>query len=94
MTRTTRQAFAHEVLKDFRNLSYDDCRHLMKRPSVKNVRDSDGKEYQAETQAFWDDSDHLSIRVRASFSEGALSDLPPPNADFIISPSGSFIGED
>ena len=94
MTRTIRQALAHEVLKDFRNLSYGDCRDLMERPSVRNVRDSDGKEYQAEAQAFWDDSDHSNIRVSVSISGGGLSDLLPSTADFVISPSGSFIGED
>lgn len=93
MGRAARARIASQVLKELRNLSYDECRDLMKKVSTKVVTGDDGQKFQVEIEAFWDDGKRKNIRVQVAVSDGGWSDFVPTVDAFIISPDGSFVGE-
>ncbi len=52
-----------------------------------------GAEYQIEVEVFWDGQQGGDIRVLGSIDDGGWSAFRPLCEDFIIAPSGKFVGE-
>jgi hypothetical protein len=77
-----------------RTSSYQDLLKHIEKTSSTQLNGPDGKQYQIETQVFWDTMRSGNLRVMVSVDDGGLSSLKPLCGDFIISPDGSFIGED
>ncbi|MGO9591134.1 MAG: hypothetical protein ACLP3K_13945 [Candidatus Acidiferrales bacterium] len=61
--------------------------------STRSLRGTDGKAYELEIQATWDEKKNGNVRVLVAVSGGGLSDFVPLCRDFIIAPDGSFVGE-
>jgi hypothetical protein len=81
-------------LENLHKLPYAELCKLVSKTSITKSQGPDGKQYQIERQAFWDTKEGGNIRVMVSADDGGLSAFNPITADFIISPDGSFIGED
>jgi len=93
MNREAALAEAEKILQSLRKLSYRECRKLMEQRSTKTVQGPDGKTYQLETQAFWDSKKNGNIRVMVLVDDGGISAFKPLTRSFIISPDGTFVGE-
>jgi hypothetical protein len=57
------------------------------------VTGDSGAIYQVETEVFWDDKAHETIRVFASIDDGGRPAFMPMTAAFILAPDGGFVGE-
>jgi hypothetical protein len=84
-----------EQIKVLRQQSYS---QLMGYKDTKNIKcleiiGKSGVKYQIEIESFWDDKPGKNLRVRVCIDDGGLRVLMPLSEDFIISPSGSFVGE-
>jgi hypothetical protein len=77
-----------------RTSPYQDLLKYIDNPSSTILNGPDGKRYQIETQVFWDTKKSGNIRVMVSVDDGGLTSFKPLCGDFIISPDGSFVGED
>jgi hypothetical protein len=93
MNRPIARTLIEEELRRLRKLSYTELLKLVDTASTDDMQGPDGKRYQIERQAFWDDKKGHNIRVVVSVDDGGLRALIPMTGSFIISPDGSFIGE-
>lgn len=82
-----------EVLRTYRAREYCDLSNLIDSPNTFEVNGDSGVQYQLEVQAFWDDEPGNNIRVMISIDDGGLRAFYPITEDFIMSPSGTFVGE-
>ena len=57
---------------------------------VRSVRGSDGRDYQIEIEAEWDDQPGGSVRVVGAIDDGSFRDFLPISAEFIVAPDGSL----
>jgi len=62
-------------------------------PEHRVARTRDGKTYQLEVEAFWDNRKGGDVRVIVSADDGGLRAFVPVTDDFIKAPDGSFVGE-
>jgi hypothetical protein len=62
-------------------------------PYTKTMTSEDGKFYQIEIQAIWDDKPGGNIRVLGSIDDGGIRAFFPLTEDFIKSPMDEFVGE-
>lgn len=87
-----RELLAPYVIK-YRALSYGDLRKKLVSHEVDTweIVEENGAMYQFEVECFWDDEPEGDIRVIAA----VFGDPRGPSVveDFILSPSGTFIGE-
>jgi hypothetical protein len=83
---------AQELAKYRREL-YADLQRLLKDVDAYEVAGPSGVNYQIEIQALWDDEPNGNLRVIGGIDDGGLSAYAPLTDDFILSPSGEFIGE-
>ena len=93
MDKTEARQILRHQLAGYRERSYQQLLHLMKEEESFEIRAGSGATYRLEFQAFWDDSKNKNIRVLGSIDDGGLRAIIPICEDFIISPDGSFIGE-
>ncbi len=77
-----------DQVKHVRAKSFQELCQFIKAPDVSKV-----SVYQVEINAMWDDQPNGNLRVIVSIDDGGRSAFMPMTADFIISPSGSFIDE-
>ena len=71
--------------------SYAELSRLIGRPRSKFVAGSDDKQYQIETQVFWDDETKGNIRVLLAADCEGLSAVLPLTDSFIMSPEGILL---
>ena len=93
MNREIARALLNEELGRLRKLSYAEFLKVLNRAFTTRVQGRDGKTYQVERQAFWDSKKGGNIRVMVCIDDCGLSAFKPLSGAFIISPGGSFIGE-
>jgi len=83
---------AQELAK-YRRDSYADLQRLLKEVDAYEVAGPSSANYQIEIQAVWDDEPNGHLRVIGGIDDGGLRAFVPLTDDFILSPSGEFIGE-
>ncbi len=93
MDKTEAQLELGKILRTYRAREYSDLRDLIGSENTFEVRGDSGVQYQLEVQAFWDDKPDNNIRVSVSIDDGGLRAFFPMTDDFIMSPSGAFVGE-
>lgn len=96
MDKTIEGELLDNFIEKLRRRRYADLRNLVGDPQCEEVTGRDGKAYQVEFEAQWDDyrrADH-NLRVIASIDDGTFfAALRPLTRDFIIAPDGSFVSE-
>jgi hypothetical protein len=80
-------------LKELRQRSYHELVALIGRQETRKVVGEDGKEYQLETQVFWDSKAGGDVVVMVSADDGGWRAFKPLVDDFIMASDGSFVGE-
>ena len=80
-------------LERYRSFSYQDLRRRIGSVETQEVRGANGVLYQLEIQFFWDGEPNGNVRVIGSIDDGGLRAFVPLSDDFILSPSGRFVGE-
>jgi hypothetical protein len=83
-------------VRQLRALSYRELCELLRSPLCKEVSGPDGKPYQIESEALWDDprKENGALRVIISIDHGTvLASLRPLTSSFLIAPDGTFVGE-
>jgi len=85
-------AFVHRL----RQRKYSELREFLGAPECEEVWGSDGKAYQVEFEASWDDPRNRdrNLRVIVTIDDGTFrAAFHPITRDFIMAPDGSFVGE-
>ncbi len=57
---------------------------------VRSERGNDGRDYQIEIEAEWDDQPGGAVRVIGAIDDGSFRDFLPLSAEFIVAPDGSL----
>ena len=55
-----------------------------------SVRGTDGRDYQIEIEAEWDDQPGGAVRVVGAIDDGSFRTFLPLSAEFIVAPDGSL----
>ncbi len=82
-----------KLLSDYQAKSYNELQLLLNSQNTIEVKTDAGVKYQIEFQAVWDNKENGNLRIMGSIDDGGLRSLMPLTDDFIISPSGEFLGE-
>jgi hypothetical protein len=80
-------------LSRYRAQEHRALQRLLTSQDTYEVRGPSGSTYQIEIQAVWDDQPGGNLRVMGSIDDGGLRAFVPLNEDFIITPTGAFLGE-
>jgi hypothetical protein len=91
-TQEAREVLSVEILA-LRARTYTELLDQFKVPVAKTIEGPSGKAYQVEVTSFFDDRATRNLRVVASIDDGGLKALKPFTSDFIVGPSGAFVGE-
>jgi hypothetical protein len=83
----------HEVIVEYQARPYHQLAQHIGQDDVRTVRGSDGREYQIEIEAIWDDQPGGSIRVVGAIDDGSFRSGLPLSEDFLATPEGKFITE-
>jgi hypothetical protein len=57
---------------------------------ARTVRGTDGRDYQIEIEAEWDDQPGGAVRVVGAIDDGSFRTFLPLSAEFIVAPDGSL----
>jgi hypothetical protein len=57
---------------------------------ARSVRGADGRDYQIEIEAEWDDQPGGAVRVVGAIDDGSFRTFLPLSAEFIVAPDGSL----
>lgn len=95
MNRTEAKAVAAAHLATFRRRSYDELTGLLAQsPVTTEIAGPSGVVYQVQIIAAWDGHEGGDVRIMAVVDDGGWSSIVPLSADdFIMAPSGTFVGE-
>ena len=93
MNKAEARAVAEKDLQVYRAMSYEEIKKKIgDQDSFERVSEK-GEPYQIEFDFFYDDSQSGNIRVVGTVSYSLWTDLAPLASDFIVAPTGKFIGE-
>ncbi|MFC1737979.1 hypothetical protein ACFL1G_02895 [Planctomycetota bacterium] len=81
-----------QKLNNYRSKPFDELVKLIDETKTYEITGASGTEYQVDIYALWDDKKKEHLRVCGSIDDGWRA-YSPLGGDFIISPSGDFIGE-
>jgi hypothetical protein len=91
--KEARKIIASE-LETFRKKPFIELTNMVDaEPYAKTVTSKNGKAYQIEIQAIWDDKPDGNIRVLGSIDDGGIRAFFPLTEDFIKSPMDEIVGE-
>ena len=96
MDKAEAERLLRRELAHYRSKPYEELAALIDALRHYQITGKGDITYQIEVQAFWDNPRKRQgdIRVIASIDDGGLlSSFKPLSMDFIISPSGDFVGE-
>jgi len=93
MDREEARSLIVAELARYRSHRYDELQRLLRVQDTYRVTGLSGKEYQVEIQAVWDGPRGGNLRVMASIDDGGIRAFFPLTEDFIVAPSGAFVGE-
>jgi hypothetical protein len=91
MNKIEARRLLQEQVRDLRLLPYDALCQL--RSQRRKARGADGVDYTVHIQSFPDGSGD-NVRVMVAVDDGGWAAWKPLVDDFIISPDGSFVGEE
>jgi hypothetical protein len=94
MNNAVARGVINQELDKLRRLPYKELLGFRDRSVSSWLTGEDGKQYQMEVQAHWDRKKDGDLRVMVSIDDGGLRAFFPVSGDFIVSPDGSFVGED
>jgi hypothetical protein len=96
MDKEEARAVGERVLAGYRGETYEALQRLIREPVTHEVVGASGVTYQVEIDALWDDEQGGHLRVMAAVDDFTWRYLLAPlgGMDFIITPDGTFIGED
>ena len=77
----------------YRTKTHQQLSELVDMQEIREVTGKSGAIYTIEVSSYWDDKPNQDIRVIASISDGGKSAYVPMTGDFILSPTGQFVGE-
>ena len=80
-------------ISHLREKSYEEIAVFLGSQDTEVMADDCGREYQVETQVFFDDKKTGNIRVMVAVDDGGLRAFAPITKDFIVSKDGGFVGE-
>ena len=95
MNKVEAKSILNAELEKFRAKSYGDLVSLIENPVTFEITTSSGTWYQLEFDATWDDPDKPNdvLRVFGSIDDGGVRAYSPLSNDFLIAPTGEFVGE-
>ncbi|TKB73047.1 MAG: hypothetical protein E8D46_11300 [Nitrospira sp.] len=88
-----KQVLRAELVK-WRLKPYAELEGLIGKPHQIEVPNPSGGSYQVEIEVYWDSVPGQALRVIGLIDDGGWRAFFPLSDDFILSPNGSFIGED
>jgi hypothetical protein len=80
-------------LAGYRAKGYHDLVTLIKSHEHREIVGASGTIYQLEIYAFWDAKPNEVLRVSAAIEDGGIRAYFPLTDDFLVAPSGEFVGE-
>jgi hypothetical protein len=80
-------------LARYRMESYQALQRLLGTQDAYEVAASSGAKYQIEIQAFWDGKQGGDLRVVGAVDDASWRAFKPLSDDFIMTPTGAFVGE-
>jgi hypothetical protein len=87
------RALLHGIIVEYQARSYHELARHLGQDDVRTVRGPDGREYQIEIEAIWDDQPGGAIRVVGAIDDGSFRPGLPLSEDFLAMPEGKFISE-
>jgi hypothetical protein len=93
LNREEARGLARTKLEAFRGLSYSELKALLSDHIHEEVTGESGAVYQLDCYAVWDDKPDGDLRVTVAVDDSGWSAFRPLVEDFIVSPTGEFVGE-
>ena len=95
MNKIEAKQIMSEQIKELRKLSYSELCKLIDKKNKRTLEivGKSGTKYQVEIQAFWDNKPGQDVRVSVAIDDGGWRAWFPTTNDFIVAPSGEFVGE-
>lgn len=94
MDRDEAKTILARAFAGYRKRSYDELLCLLEAPETKEVKAPSGNIYQLEFQAVWDDRYKKNLRIIGGIDDGGFRAFVPLTRDFILTPDGTFAGEE
>ncbi|HET7599524.1 MAG TPA: hypothetical protein VFK09_04495 [Gemmatimonadales bacterium] len=93
MSEHVARSLLHTALDEYRRRAYADLVGGIGRPDVRTARGADGREYEIEIEAMWDDRPGGVLRVLGAIDDGSFRAFLPLSEEFLLSPEGRIVGE-
>jgi hypothetical protein len=84
------RALLQAAMLEHETLSYDALAGRIGRVHTRTERGTDGRTYQIEIEAEWDDQPGGAVRVVGAIDDGSFRNFLPLSAEFIVAPDGSL----
>ena len=84
------RALLDAAMLEQQSKSYEALAGAIGQVHVRAERGSDGREYQIEIEAEWDDQPGGAVRVVGAIDDGSFRSFLPISAEFIVAPDGSL----
>lgn len=93
MTKTEAITIIERFLNQFRKISYESLVEKIGKQKTFEETTEKGEDYRIEIDFFFDGHEETNLRVVAMISYSFWTDFSPISTDFIMHPSGNFVGE-
>ena len=93
MNNTEAQQLLDAHLSGYRRRSYRELVAILEQPEDAEIQGPSGATYYVQVQVFWDSKPDGDVRVAGSINDGGWRAFVPLIEDFILAPSGTFVGE-
>jgi hypothetical protein len=84
------RALLDAAMLEHQAMNYETLAGLIGRVHTRSQRGSDGRDYDIEIEAEWDDQPGGAVRVVGAIDDGSFREFLPISAEFIVSPDGSL----
>jgi hypothetical protein len=79
------------VISRLSQKSYNELSQYIDKPTSESVTAPDGKTYNIEIEAFWDDKPGGNLRIVISIDDGGWRTFAPLTTDFLIGADGKIV---
>jgi hypothetical protein len=93
MEHTIARKLLKDELESLKTRPFSFFAQSVNRTTQKKIIGKDGAHYQIEIEVFWDNRRGGAIRVIGSVDDGQSRAAVPLTDDFVITPSGTFLGK-